>query len=193
MMKLTEELKQEYQKCQNNSIFNLNSYFNSACLNADLSSIQYLLTSPELASHADIHHRDNIGLISAVLSGSLETVQYLLTSPDLIEHADTHTEGECAYQEACLSHIPIAEYLLSFNGEQCIPFQKTDCNLEWAMDSRHNTLILAMMKNLFLNDIVEYVSCLPKVKDYNIRVFDKIKEFENEISLQKSEETLLFI
>ena len=97
----------------------LNHELLKACINGKLEVVKYLLASPELKEHADIHYQNNYGwnaLIYSCQYGRLDIVQYLLTSPELKEHANTHdkdNEGWNALIIACQYGIlDIVKYLL---------------------------------------------------------------------------------
>lgn len=103
-----------YISCKNSSQKELNAAFLKACEHGELNKVKYLLTSPELELHADIHCDNNWGLATACDSGHMNIVQYLLTSPDLKEHADIHAHYSYALNWACASEkFEIARYLLT--------------------------------------------------------------------------------
>ena len=79
---IKQELKEKYKKLNQEE---LNEQFIDACKNDDLDIVKYLLTSPELTEHADIHASNNLGFIKACFYGHLEVVKYLLTSHELKE------------------------------------------------------------------------------------------------------------
>jgi hypothetical protein len=72
----------------------LNKEFVLACGNGDLKSVKYLLTSPQLQSHADLHYDFEAGLKIAGKNGHLAIVKYLLLSPELPEHSDIRAFDE---------------------------------------------------------------------------------------------------
>ena len=59
---INQELKEKYKKLNQEE---LNKQFIDGCKNDNLDIVQYLLTSPELTEHADIHAADDLGFIVA--------------------------------------------------------------------------------------------------------------------------------
>lgn len=57
-----------------------------ACQIGSLKCVQYLLTSPELKTNADIHHMGDTALSMAARERHLDIVKYLTTSPELTDH-----------------------------------------------------------------------------------------------------------
>jgi ankyrin repeat protein len=92
----------------------LNKEFIDACENGHLEVVKYLLTSPELKKHVNIHVFNDYGFRFACVNGHLNIVQYLLTSPDLKNHANIHSQNDLGFQWACgKGHIKIVQYLLT--------------------------------------------------------------------------------
>ena len=56
----------------------LNKVFIDSCENGYLEVVKYLLTSPDLKEHADIHARSDDGFRSACRNGHLEVIKYLI-------------------------------------------------------------------------------------------------------------------
>ncbi len=109
MIKLTKKLK-----FKNYSQEELNNTFIKACKIGNLSMVRYLLTSPELKQHADIHAIEDSGFQWACEKGHLHIVQYLLTSPELTEYADMHSWSDVCFRVACANnHLKIVKYLLT--------------------------------------------------------------------------------
>ena len=101
----------------------LNHELLKACYNGNLEIIKYLLTTPDLKVHANIHetesdffNNEKNALMYACINGHLNIVEYLLTSPNLAEHADIHhkdNEGWNALMVAChYEYLDIVKYLL---------------------------------------------------------------------------------
>ena len=64
--------------------------------------MRYLLTSPDLPLHADIHENADRPLRLAIKRGTFEQVEYLCSSPELKDHAIIKGNGnESAFIEAC--------------------------------------------------------------------------------------------
>ena len=72
---INQELKEKYKKLNKQK---LNEQFIDACKNDDLDIVKYLLTSPELTEHADIHAQDDLGFKWACRYGHLEVVKCLI-------------------------------------------------------------------------------------------------------------------
>ena len=93
---------------------NLSSELINACYDGNLELVKYVLTSPELKVHSDIHAQNDDAFIWSCSKGHLAIVQYLLISPELKEHADIHAVGDDGLKYACGNgHIDIVKYLLS--------------------------------------------------------------------------------
>ena len=69
-----------------------NELLNWACRRGFLEIVKYLLTSPEVKHHADIHRYSDEPIKSACIFGHLDIVKYLLESPDLEDHANIYAE-----------------------------------------------------------------------------------------------------
>jgi hypothetical protein len=94
-------------------ILRLNESLLDACTHGDLDKIKYILTSPELEYHGDIHYKKDSPLSLAVFSRKLEIVKYLLSSPDLKEHANLHADGDNAFLcAAYYNHSDIVNYFI---------------------------------------------------------------------------------
>ena len=107
---INQELKEKYKKYNKEQ---LNKQFIDACKNDDLDIVKYLLTSPELTEHADIHAKYDLGFIWACREGHLEVFKYLLTSADLKDHADIHASNNLGFRWACdQGHLEVIKYLI---------------------------------------------------------------------------------
>ena len=92
----------------------LNKVFIDSCFDGHLEVVKYLLTSPDLKEHANIHANNDNGFINTCFDGHLEIVKYLLTSADLKEHADIHADNDYGFRLACENgHLEIVKYLLT--------------------------------------------------------------------------------
>ena len=56
----------------------LNEVFIDSCAYGHLEIVQYLLTSPDLKEHANIHAQDDLGFRWACEQGYLEVIKYLI-------------------------------------------------------------------------------------------------------------------
>ena len=72
---IDQELKEKYKKLNKKK---LNKQFIDGCKNDDLDIVKYLLTSPELTEHADIHARSDEGFMWACYESRLEVIKYLI-------------------------------------------------------------------------------------------------------------------
>ena len=107
---INQELKEQYKKLNKQK---LNEQFIDACRDGHLELVKYLLTSPELKKHANIHAADDLGFICACEQGQLEVVKYLLASPELTEHADIHTGNDEGFRGACYEgRLEVVKYLI---------------------------------------------------------------------------------
>lgn len=92
----------------------LDEAFKKACKDNDLDKVKFLLTSPRLEKHANIHYRDYQGFIFACICGHLEIVKYLMTSPDLTFHASVHSDsGQGLISASKGGHLELVKYLLT--------------------------------------------------------------------------------
>ena len=92
----------------------LNDVFIDSCQKGHLEIVKYLLISPDLKEHADIHADNDYGFRLACEKGHLEIVKYLLTSADLKEHADIHADNDWGFVWACSrGHLEVVKYLLT--------------------------------------------------------------------------------
>ncbi len=179
MTELTDELKLKFQ---NSSQAQLNNTFVKACNNGDLEVIHYLLTSPELMHHADIHVEDDLCLVAAAIKGHLDVIKYLLISPELTWHANIHAQDDAAFKLACLYHkLDVVQYLLTFSGENYIDFQKTHSNLDGAISEKYHDIVKAMMKSLYKNDMMAYLENISKVERYFQKHNLDFQEWQEEI------------
>lgn len=106
--------KEFYERYKDSSQTVLNLKFTSLCLNGNLKEIAYILSSPELKVHADIHARDDIGFIYACQTQNFPLIKYLLSSPDLKEHANINAKDDLALAYVCSSgNLDIVKYLLT--------------------------------------------------------------------------------
>lgn len=114
-MKKIETISKEHLHIFNHlSKEKINTYLKEASYRGDFQLMWYLLASPELTQHADIHHENDYCLINACWNGDLKTVRFLLTSPDLKEHADIHARKGMALQVACAAgKLSVVKFLLS--------------------------------------------------------------------------------
>jgi hypothetical protein len=104
-----------YDKYKDSSQAVLNLKFTSLCLTGNLEEVAYVLASPDLKVHADIHTRDDIGFIYACQRQDFPLIKYLLSSPNLKEHANINAKDDLALTYACSSDgsLEIVKYLLS--------------------------------------------------------------------------------
>ena len=120
---INQELKQKYKKLNKEE---LNDQFIDACENGQLEVVKYLLTSPELTEHADIHTENDLGFRLACEEGRLEVVKYLLASDELTEHAKIHARNDEGFIWACRSgHLEVIKYLIiDMNIDKTIQIEK---------------------------------------------------------------------
>lgn len=107
---ITEEQKLEFNN-MDKELLNIN--LRDACFHGHLDIVKYLLTSPDLKKHANIHENNDWPLQRACRYGNLEVVKYLLTSPDLTEYANIHEDNDLAFKDACYKkYLEIVKYLI---------------------------------------------------------------------------------
>ena len=77
---ITEDDKQKYQSMNQEQ---LNQTFNYACSQGELNLIQYLLTSPDLKEHADIHDQNDRGFLWACWQQHSNIIDYLVIEQNM--------------------------------------------------------------------------------------------------------------
>jgi hypothetical protein len=70
--------------------YNIKEAFLSSCYYGKLDFVQYLLTSPELSTNANIHYREDSAIFNAIDGFQTDIIEYLLHSSDLKEHIDLY-------------------------------------------------------------------------------------------------------
>lgn len=107
-------IKWIYESPNGQNAINHNKGFQRVCQNGHLDIVRYLLTSPDIKKHADIHANGDKGFELACKEGRLNIIHYLLTSPELTEHIDIHANGDHGFVMACkFGHLDIVRYLLT--------------------------------------------------------------------------------
>lgn len=178
----------------------LNEVFQMACIYGHLEQVRYLLTSPELSKHADIAYNDYTGLRCASEQCYVDIICYLIESPELTHHADVHVGNDYIYKEACdVIHVETLEYLLSLRHDRAINFQNTIYNLDWAMKQAGTVfseesfrIVIAMMRSLEAQDIVQYYEWLPRVQWYCSR-YNKMELYQALVNTDSPQEIPLYI
>lgn len=91
-----------------------------AAKNGHLKVVKYLLASPDLAIHADLHANHEHALRVACKAGHTSIVEYLLYSPELSSHADAHIlESRCIVLAVWGNHIDIIKILAEKEKLNC--------------------------------------------------------------------------
>ena len=99
--------------------------------------IKYLLTSPDLKEHADIHANNDNALGNCFLNNNVELAEYLLSSPELKEHANVHVTNDKLFKYACqYGGKKLLEYLI-FNYQ----IKKTENINTYLMNEDKNNVI----------------------------------------------------
>jgi hypothetical protein len=75
----------------------LDHYFTEACSRGDLNVVKFLLASPELKNHANIHTSNDLGIYFACKIKDKELVNYLLSSEDIKENITAEIAINKAY------------------------------------------------------------------------------------------------
>jgi hypothetical protein len=92
----------------------LNNQLIQACKDGDLEKVRYLLTSPELVTHADINCKDGDAFTTACDEGHLHIIKYLLTSEELKEKVNINDYIGLGFVIACeYNHTHLVKYFLT--------------------------------------------------------------------------------
>ena len=173
---ISQELKQRYKKYNKQQ---LNDGFIWACQNGHLEIVKFLLTSPELKEHADVHAKDDLGFRVACRSGRLEVVKYLLTSPKLTKHADIHAKDDGGFRSACLGgHLEIVKYLLTSDElkKHADIHARNDEGFIWACRFGHLEVIKYLIIDMNI-DKTTYIEKYLNENKYNKNVQQAIELF----------------
>jgi ankyrin repeat protein len=126
--------------------------FSWACMNGQLEVVKYLLTSPDLKEHADIHAEDDWGFRWACENGQLEIVKFLID-----EFKITRTQK-------------IEEFLLENKKYNIVNmFNVRDCNESIASNS--NNYCKSNVQNTSI--ILGYNSCVVPLIKTPKHIYDK--------------------
>lgn len=91
----------------------VNNRLIESCKTGDLELVKYLLTSPKLKIHADIHYKDDDAFTTACDGGHLHIIKYLCTSPELKEHVDIRSANDLGFVIACENNnLELVKYFL---------------------------------------------------------------------------------
>jgi hypothetical protein len=154
-----------YEKYKDSSQEILNLRFTAACLAGNLEEVSYVLSSPKLKVHADIHTRYDQGLLYACNGRHYELVKYLLSSPDLKEYADIHASDGLVLLQCCEDgNLDMVKFLLSS------PHLKEHANIHADDDSAF--IAACIHRHL---DIIQYF-----IFDQNVPKSSYIKEYLND-------------
>jgi len=172
----------------------INGRFVEACINGDLDKVKYLLISPDLKKHADIHEGSDAGFQWACNNGHLEVVKYLLTSTDLKKHADIHSDSDLGFRWACENgRLEVVKYLLTSPElkEHADIHANNDQALIWACQEGHLEVVKFHVFDMNLELSMETRKNINSLnnKDEIFNLFDK-REFEKKLqnSLKVNEE-----
>jgi ankyrin repeat protein len=162
--------KELYEKYKDLSRKVLNLRFTLLCLSGNLEEVSYILTSPDLKVHADIHTRGDQGLIYAFDGKHYDLVKYLLSSTNLKEHADINVSHGSVLLQCCVDgNLDMVKFLLS------APILKQHIDIEY-----HDDGFILACKNHHL-DIIQYF-----IFDMQINKTIHIKNYLNEKDNDKS-------
>ena len=162
---INQELKQKYKKLNKEE---LNDQFIDACENGRLEVVKYLLTSPELTEHADIHTENDLGFRLACEEGRLEVVKYLLASDELTEHADIHAENDRGFRSACYKgRLEVVKYLLTSDEltAHANIHARNDEGFIWACRSGHLEVIKYLIIDMSIDKTIHIEKYLTENKD----------------------------
>lgn len=185
---LKKELEQLSQNELNTRLINL---FRQQVILNDPQSLEmahYLLSSPELSHHADIHAEDDyiIKLESSV--GNLDVIQYLLTSPLLKEHANHRASHDESFIVACRNgHIEVVEYLLTSPelDDHADIHAKNDAGFEMACQQGQIKVVNCLIRSPELEEHVDLRACGKKgyilaISEGRINMVEYLLSFDRE-------------
>lgn len=135
-------------------ILQLNEELIFGCGNNRLDIVQYVLTSPELQKHADIHYENESALRMACSQGFINIINYILNSPDLKDHANPDIPGLSIIETATYNgRLDVIKYFLNHPKFEASSLKQITGH-PLVMASGHGFL-----------DIVQYFLTEPKFKD----------------------------
>ena len=101
----------------------LNGELLNACYGGNLDLVKYLLTSPDLKEHADIHAKNSESFINAISNGHVEIIEYLIWD----------------YKIEKTEHVE--QYLVEKEMKDILnTFEKRDLEKELQKDLNHNMI-----------------------------------------------------
>ena len=139
---ISTDTKEQFQKMNQ---IQLNSQLINACSYGQIDIVKYLLTSPDLKQHADIHARNDSALSCACNKGHLDLVIYLLTSSYLKEHANIYAQYDNAFIGTVENgHLDIIHYFI-FDYQ----IEKTKDIEEYLVDNKTEDILFLFEKRQF--------------------------------------------
>ena len=137
----------------NNDKTNLKNLFHLACKEGDVQSLEYLLTRPDLKTHAALHDNFDLGVQLACESGHTNVVKFLLEFPKLFKHADQEKTLKATFKAAFKAvNLDTIKYLVSNIKEEFISSSTANQGLSHACTKGRL-------------DIVQYLFTTPKLKE----------------------------
>ena len=150
-----------------------------------LNIVKYLLSSPDLKEHANIHADNNYGIRWACENGHLEVIKQLLASPELKEHADVHTDNDYGFSMACFKgHLEVVKYLLASPElkEHADIHAGYDCGFRWACERSHSGVIDFLIFDMNIEKTKAISDFLKNDKYNEIDKLFKIRDVNNKLS-----------
>lgn len=142
-----------------NTLFNINSIDDElifGCGNGKLDIVKYVLTSPELSKHANIHYENEAALTMACSHGHIEIIDYLLNSTELEDHSSHDIfKLEIITKAVYDGQLSVIEYFLNhpkFESQAIKSF------------NNHTLSIAAGQGRL---NIIKYILNNPQLKDFS--------------------------
>lgn len=135
------------------------------CEYGNLDAVKYLLTSPELQTHANLKYNNDVGFRFACYKGHLDIVKFLLTSSELLEKPNInagHDNDDSGIYHACKEgYVEMVKYLLTS------PDLQEHANIHENKDSIFRTICLDGNSQM-----IQYL-----IFDYNIEKTEYIDNF----------------
>lgn len=173
-----------YNKYHNSTSKQLGMTLASACRTGDLELAKYILTSPELDNHADIHAIEDVGFDWACFNGHLNLVKYLVGSSDLKENIAVSANEYGGLNSACLSgYLDVVQFLFKFIDNQLPNINEIHANAcRNATINKHYDVISFLIVNQNMQRTQEFNNWLKEHPDEQIEKIFELRELNKSLN-----------